>query len=152
MSTKILVVNKKTLITISVIVFAIIIAIIVAMIMPKFKAKSVVNNFAKALEDKNVSELVNLVDFKGAIAWQSGFDKDNFSDSDYKDFIKEYDNISVANSNNAKENLKQFYEKLFNNGDYENIYIEETNKICKDLYSVVVELHEGGDSWGRTRT
>jgi len=152
MSTKIFVINKKTLITISVIVFAIIIAIIVAMVMPKFKVKNVVNNYAMALENKNTNELLNFIDFKGAIAWQSGFDKDNFSDSDYKDFINEYDNINVSTSNSAKETLKKYYEDFFNNGNYENINIEKTNKISKDLYSVVVYLYEGGDDWGRTRT
>lgn len=150
----ILLLEKKKLIKIiiPIVVVLIVIAITMAIFIPTIKIKSVVNNYAKAMENKKTSEMLEYIDFKGAVAWQNGgFSIDNFSNSDYEDFIKEYNNVKAIEHHNARDIIKDYYNNFFNYGNKENIYINgKANKIGKDLYSIEVYQYKGGYDWGRS--
>lgn len=144
--------EKKKLnlkVIIPMVVLIIIAIIFMSVIMPSINRKGVIKNFAKAMDNKDVSEMLEYIDFTGVVAWNSGFDKDDFDSSEYKNFVNEYKNVEESLSNTAKDLIKEQYNKIFDNGNYEKLYIEgKTNKLGKDLYSIVVQFHEGGEDWG----
>lgn len=143
-------------IVLPIILVLIIVAIIAIIYMPKSNtktsAKSALDKFAKALESKEVSKVLSCIDYKGVVAWNCGFDSDDFSNSDYKDFIEEYKDVGKKESNEAKENIKEYYENFFDSGDEELLLsYDKTKKLGKDLYSISVSLAVGGKGWGRSR-
>lgn len=145
--------NKKILfpiIIISIIVIIVISVVVTSNSKPSINPEVVIKNFSKALESKDINKMSSFIDFKGATAWgELGFDEENFSNSDYEDFIEEYDKVTVSNSIEVKNNIKEYYENLFNEGDSVSVWnITKANKIGKDLYSVEAYFSIGGQGWG----
>lgn len=111
--------------------------------------KSAFNKFEKALANKDAKEMLSCIDCKGVVAWKRGFDSDDFSSSDYEDFIEEYKDVDREESNEVKETINEYYEDFFDNDNEETIYSNGIKKkLGKDLYSITVEWSEGGEGWG----
>ena len=127
---------------------AIIILIIAITSIAGAKTKAI-KKYISGYNSKNVSKIINSVDFKGMIAWKNLYvwDIDDFKDEDYEEFIKGYKDVNKDEIKEAKEEAKDSTEDLLDDlkDEYKSYKItikkiKKSKKLGKDLYATDVRL------------
>ena len=128
---------------------AVVIVIILAISLFTAGPKKVVKQFIKARNEQDIAKMIDIMDFKGVVAWLSySFDTEDFDKEDYEDFIENYNTDDyIEMEKMTKEMMEDMYEKLFDTIENDFKYyecefekIESVEKLGKDLYAVKTQI------------
>ncbi len=107
--------------------------------------KKAIKKYIKAMNKMNTEKVIKCIDFAGAEAWI--YDEDDFSEEDYEDFMKDYEEIDEEEIKDEEKYVKKSLNSGFDDikEDYKKykITLEEiksVKKLGKDLYCVKAKI------------
>lgn len=125
---------------------ALIVVIVLICVFAGGGPKSAVKKFVKGMSTANISKIEKSVDFVGIEVWGYN-DPDDFSESDYDDFVSDYEDAKdEIDEDEIKDNLDSLEEMLKDQKDEYKKYemkveeFKDVEKLGKDLYVVKAKI------------
>lgn len=146
--------NKKMLIIVAIVAVIAIIILFNVFGNTKGKAKNVVKQYVKAMDNCDAKKMIKLVDPYGAYVFGK-LDEDDYEDfwDEYKEFVKEkdddYDDVKESYKESLeKDNIKdakEALEDIFDDAKIKIKKISSVKKVGKNLYKVKAKIEMKSD-------
>lgn len=132
------------------IALAVIIVIIVLVAVFGGGPKKAVKNFISGMNSRNAKKVVKSMDYIGTAAWGWSYDEDDFSKSDYNDFIEDYKDYEDEYEDELDDKIDDMIDDMKDEfDDIKDEYksykmkvekIKEVKKLGKNLYAVDAKI------------